>query len=76
MILYSSVATRAVAGASGRGALGLVEVFRVGCMVEVFGVGYAVVVGIVVSKCGEDLFARVSNSSWAVVVACCECIRQ
>jgi hypothetical protein len=44
-------------------------------VVEVFGVGCMAAVGIVLSQCREDLFARASSSSWAAVVACRECIR-
>jgi hypothetical protein len=66
MVLHSSVATGAVAGTVGRGALGLVEVFGVGCVVAV---------SIVVGGCREDLFMSASSSSWAAVVAWCKCIR-
>jgi hypothetical protein len=53
-ILHSSVATRAVAGILGRGMSGLVEVFGVGC---------AVVVSIIISEHREDLFMSTLRSS-------------
>jgi hypothetical protein len=65
-ILYSSVATRAVVGALCRGASGSAEVFGVGC---------AVAVSFIVGRHREGLFAGASSSSWAAVVAWCECIR-
>jgi hypothetical protein len=67
-ILDSSVATGVAAGASGRSGSGSAEVYGVGSA-EVFRVGCAAAVGTVVRERGEDLFARVSSSSRAAVVA-------
>jgi hypothetical protein len=61
-ILYSSVATGAAAGASGRGASGSVEVFGVGSA-DVGRVVCAAAVSIMVSELREDLFASTSSSS-------------